>query len=43
MRKDLLSENDLERADFDEIFRRAAVLKEKQKQNDHPQTLSGKV
>jgi len=43
MKKDLLSENDLERADFDAIFRRAAVLKGKHRQSDHPQTLSGKV
>ena len=43
MRKDLLSESDLERADFDEIFRRAAVLKEKQKRNASSPTLSGKV
>jgi len=43
MKKDLLSENDLEKVDFDEIFRRAAILKERQKDNDHPLTLSGKV
>jgi len=43
MRKDLLSESDLERADFDEIFRRAAALKKVQKHGDHPRTLSGKV
>jgi ornithine carbamoyltransferase len=43
MRKDLLSEHDLEKADFDGIFRRAAVLKEKQKENNSPRTLSGKV
>ena len=43
MRKDLLSENDLEKVDFDAIFRRAAVLKERQKHNDNSPTLSGKV
>ena len=43
MRKDILSETDLERADFDEIFHRAAVLKKMQKCGDHSRTLSGKV
>jgi len=43
MKKDLLSEYELEKADFDQIFERAAVLKDMHRKGFHPPTLSGKV
>ncbi len=43
MKKDLLSEYELEKADFDQIFERAAVLKDLHRKGFHPSTLSGKV
>jgi ornithine carbamoyltransferase len=43
MKKDLLSEYELEKTDFDRIFDRAAVLKDMHKKCFHPPTLSGKV
>jgi len=43
MKKDLLSEYELEKADFDQIFERAAVLKDMRRKGFHPPTLSGKV
>ncbi len=43
MKKDLLSEYELEKSDFDQIFDRAAVLKDMHRKGFHPPTLSGKV
>ncbi|NLN59881.1 MAG: ornithine carbamoyltransferase [Deltaproteobacteria bacterium] len=43
MKKDLLSEYELEKADFDRIFDRAAVLKDLHRNGRHPATLAGKV
>ena len=43
MKKDLLSEYELEKNDFDRVFERAAVLKDMHRKGFHPPTLSGKV
>jgi ornithine carbamoyltransferase len=43
MKKDLLSEYELEKADFDQIFDRSAVLKDMHGKGFHPPTLAGKV
>lgn len=43
MKKDLLSEYELDKTDFDQIFDRAAVLKDMHQKCFHPPTLAGKV
>ncbi len=43
MKKDLLSEYELEKNYFDRIFERAVVLKDMHRKGFHPPTLSGKV
>ncbi len=43
MNKDLLSEYELERSDYDRIFGRAAELKDLHRKGCYPPTLSGKV